>query len=255
MRPLLTRSSLRWMSCRGYWLAGTLMQQLSSVYNNQWLDTWDGTLPDAVVILRDQAEGCLLHQMNYIVAWLNDPNQSLNHSAGDVDQILGLAADYLSLDNRVSSEGRWDFGWLGLTGTGLGKPWHLPPLKGTTSWHAMTCGPSWGYHVWGIGEVWYGAKGEISEIKSRYVLQCLWVPEVKLGYQPSWAFDIFCWSPFIFYNPISLPMYQEFQFASEYSAVQNPLYFVFLNSIMNYSFSLTQIQYQIRVLHSEYYVS
>jgi len=29
---------------------------LSSVYSNQWLGTWDGTLPDAAVILRDQAE-------------------------------------------------------------------------------------------------------------------------------------------------------------------------------------------------------
>jgi len=49
MKPLLTRSPLRQMSWRGYRLAGTLMQWLSSVYNNQWLDTWDGTLPDTVL--------------------------------------------------------------------------------------------------------------------------------------------------------------------------------------------------------------
>ena len=48
-------------------------------------------LPDAVVILRDQAEGCLLHQMNYIAAWMNLPEWSLNKSARDVDRELGLA--------------------------------------------------------------------------------------------------------------------------------------------------------------------
>ena len=62
-RPLLTRNPLRQMSWRGYRLASTLMQWLSSVYNNQWLDTWDGTLHDAAVILRDQAEG------TYCVRW------------------------------------------------------------------------------------------------------------------------------------------------------------------------------------------
>jgi len=59
-----------------------------------------------VVILRDQAEGHLLCQMNYIVAWLNIPERSPYHSAGDVDQKSGLADDYLSLDDRVDLEGR-----------------------------------------------------------------------------------------------------------------------------------------------------
>jgi len=86
---------------------------------------WDFTW--CSVILRDQAEGAYCIRWSYIAAWSNIPESSLNHSAGDVDQILGLAADYLSLDNRVSSEGRWDFGWLGLTGTGLGKPEIYPP--------------------------------------------------------------------------------------------------------------------------------
>ena len=35
MKPLLTRSSLKQMSWRGYGLASTLTQWLSSVYNNQ----------------------------------------------------------------------------------------------------------------------------------------------------------------------------------------------------------------------------
>jgi len=65
-----------------------------------------GTLPDTAVILRDQAEGCLLCQMNYIAAQLSFPGQSLNHSAGDVDQMSGSADDYLSLNDRASSEGR-----------------------------------------------------------------------------------------------------------------------------------------------------
>ena len=59
-----------------------------------------------MVILRDQAKGNLVHQMNYIVSWLSVPEWSLNHSAGDVDQMLGLADDYLSSDDRVSLEGK-----------------------------------------------------------------------------------------------------------------------------------------------------
>ena len=105
------------MSWRGYGLMSTLMQWLSSVYN-QWLYTWDGTLPDTAVILRDQAEGHLLHQINYIAAWLSVPRRSLNHSTGDVDQMLGSANDYLSLVNCVSSERRvglwWIMGWWAL---------------------------------------------------------------------------------------------------------------------------------------------
>ena len=80
----------------------------------------NGTLPDAVVILRDQAEGCLLHQRNYIVAQSSVPGQSPNHSAGDVDWMLGLANDYLSSVNHVSLEGRVsqsrvDRCWIGQT--------------------------------------------------------------------------------------------------------------------------------------------
>ena len=44
--------------------------------------------------------------MNYIVAQLNVPEQSPNHHTGDMDQMLGLANDYLSSDNRVGLEGR-----------------------------------------------------------------------------------------------------------------------------------------------------
>ena len=67
---------------------------------------YNGTLPDAVVILRDQSEGHLLHQMNYTVAQSSVPGRSLNHSAGDVDQMSGLANDYLSSVNHVGLEGR-----------------------------------------------------------------------------------------------------------------------------------------------------
>src|SRR5882672_6258199 len=41
------------------------------------LNTEGGTLPDAVVILRDQAEGHLLCQMNYIAAWMNIPDSDV----------------------------------------------------------------------------------------------------------------------------------------------------------------------------------
>jgi len=59
-----------------------------------------------VVILRDQAEGHLLHQRNYIAAQWSVPGWSLNHSTGDVDQMSGLANDYLSSVDRIGSEGR-----------------------------------------------------------------------------------------------------------------------------------------------------
>ena len=59
-----------------------------------------------MVILRDQAEGLLLHQMNYIAAQLSVHGQSLNHSTGDVDWMLRLADDYISLVDHVSLEGR-----------------------------------------------------------------------------------------------------------------------------------------------------
>jgi len=39
-----------------------------------------GTLPDAVVILRDQTEGHLLHLVNYIVAWVNFPTSEMTNS-------------------------------------------------------------------------------------------------------------------------------------------------------------------------------
>ena len=41
------------------------------------VNTGDGTLPDAVVILRDQAEERPLCQMNYIAAQMNIPEWSL----------------------------------------------------------------------------------------------------------------------------------------------------------------------------------
>src|SRR5882724_5554533 len=69
-------------------------------------------LPDAAVILRDQAEGCLLHQMNYIAARTNLPEWSLNKSARDVDWESGLADDYLSLGGGLRSGGRWVLDWI-----------------------------------------------------------------------------------------------------------------------------------------------
>jgi len=65
-----------------------------------------GLFPDTAVILRDQAEGHLLFQMNYIVAQLSVPKWSPNHSAVDVDWMSGLADEYLSSDDGVGSKGR-----------------------------------------------------------------------------------------------------------------------------------------------------
>ena len=44
--------------------------------------------------------------MNYIAAQSSVPRWSLNHSTGDVDQMLGLADNYLSSVDCVSLEGR-----------------------------------------------------------------------------------------------------------------------------------------------------
>ena len=74
-----------------------------------------------MVILRNQAEGHLLHQMNYIVAQSNIPRLSPNNSTGDVDQMSGLANDYLSSYDRVGLQDETLVG-QGLTGIGLGKP-------------------------------------------------------------------------------------------------------------------------------------
>ena len=59
-----------------------------------------------MVILRDQAEGHLLHQINYVAAQLSVPGWSSNHSARGVDQMSELADDYLSLVDCVSLEER-----------------------------------------------------------------------------------------------------------------------------------------------------
>jgi len=121
------------MSWRGYRLVSTLTQWLSSVYKNQWLDTWDGTLPETVVILRDQAGGHLIHQMNYIVTQSNVPGWILNYSAGDVDWMSGSANDSLSSDNRLGLEGRWDFSWSGVDGHWTGQTLTVTPTSLSTS--------------------------------------------------------------------------------------------------------------------------
>jgi len=80
--------------------------------------------------------------MNYIVAQLNIPGQSLNGSAGDVVQTSGSADDYIIWDiESAGKEGKTSVS-LGLTGTG----WetfdiHTHP-KGIMSQSMMTCGPS-----------------------------------------------------------------------------------------------------------------
>ena len=64
-----------WCKLIGYEHTSMLTQWLSPVYNSQSLDTWKWTLPDTVVIIRDQAEECLLCQINYIAAWMNIPKE------------------------------------------------------------------------------------------------------------------------------------------------------------------------------------
>jgi len=155
-----------------------------------------------------QAEVHLLHQMNYIASWSSVSKWSLNHSTGIVDWMSGSANDYPS-QLIASAQKEWlDLGWLRVHGHWTGKTWHLPPLKGTMSQHMETCGPSWGYCVWGIGEVLMGWKGRLTKLRVDMCCKCFWVFVVKLGYQSFWAFDIFSQSPFIFFDPISLPAYQ-----------------------------------------------
>jgi len=87
---------------------GALTQWLSSVYrDNIKYRKW--TLPDAVVILRDQAEGRLLRQMNYIVARTNIPSN--RNSAG-----MGIESqdwpDNVSSAQEIRLQlGRYDLVW------------------------------------------------------------------------------------------------------------------------------------------------
>ena len=83
-----------------------LMQWLSSVYNSQPLDTWNWTLPNTDVILRDQAEEYLQRQMNYIAAQTNIPEGAWCNGNGD--QMLGSGGWYkLSLADRTSAWKIW----------------------------------------------------------------------------------------------------------------------------------------------------
>ena len=50
----------------------------SVTYPSRGVVQYNRMLPDAAVILRDQAEGHLLRQMNYIVAWVDAPEWSPN---------------------------------------------------------------------------------------------------------------------------------------------------------------------------------
>ena len=67
-----------------------------------WADRiWTHKYADAVVILRDQAEECLLHQMNYIAAQMNIP-EGVWHN-GDGDQMSG-SLDYISSDRLIGPQ-------------------------------------------------------------------------------------------------------------------------------------------------------
>ena len=69
--------------------------------------------------------------MNYIAAQSNIPKWSLNNSTGDVNQMSGLADDYLNSGDRVGSEERWDFGQLGVDG-------HWTGQTLTTAYHLIS---------------------------------------------------------------------------------------------------------------------
>jgi len=76
----------------------------------RWDFTWQSSLSSEIML---RGTYCIRWT---IAAQLNIPEWSPNHSAVDVDQTLGSADDYLSSDDRVGSEGRWDFGQLGVDG-------------------------------------------------------------------------------------------------------------------------------------------
>jgi len=60
------------------------------------------------------------------------------------------------------------------------------------------------------------------------------VPLVEFGYKPLCTFDILRQPPFILLDPVSLPMYEIFELPFKDSAVQDALYFILLESIMDY---------------------
>jgi len=53
--------------------------------------------------------------MNYIAAWTNLPEQSLNKSVRDVDWESGSADDYLISGSGFGSGGGWVLDWKTLT--------------------------------------------------------------------------------------------------------------------------------------------
>jgi len=66
------------------------------------------------------------------------------------------------------------------------------------------------------------------------MLKGFWVPVMEFRYELLKPLGIFCWSPNILFNPISLPAYQVFKFPLEHLAIQNTFDFILLNSIMDY---------------------
>ena len=115
---------------------------------------WTCECTDAVVILRDQAKGHLLHQINFIVAW--SVILSGVHSVvlgvwiGHQDQLSESANDYLSSDDRVSLEGKQDFGWSWVDGCWIGKtltipfPGVIPMMVSTTTTEIPSSMSLWG---------------------------------------------------------------------------------------------------------------
>ena len=98
----------------------------------------------------------------------------------------------------------------------------------------LTCSPVVRDCIQGVCEVSQQAEGQFREVDDRVMLGVLGVPLVEFGYKPLCTFDIFRWPPFILFDPISFPTYEISELPLEDLAVQDALYFLFLNSITDY---------------------
>ena len=95
------------MCCEGDTMTMPLFQ-LEILWMGQGDRIWTHRPTDAVIILRDQAEGCLLHQMNYIATQTNIPEGVWNNRTRDGDQMSALAGWYkFGLVDRTSAWKIW----------------------------------------------------------------------------------------------------------------------------------------------------
>jgi len=124
--------------------------------------------------------------------------------------------------------------WTWMDGMGIRgeKPWHLSPPSNAQCPDVQFPVAQSDMTVWECQWGWWLRRGEIGSLGLIYAEGHL-VLTMEFRYKLLQPLDIFHQSPFILFNPISLPVYQVFKFPLEHVALQNMFNFV-LNSITDY---------------------